>query len=139
MADAACVSPLLDEGSMIMIRLLSIASLCAFLAAPVLAEGDVKSGKKLFKKCKACHTVKEGKNKAGPSLYKIVDAPIGANADFKYSKALTGTDQVWDVETLTAFLTKPKEAFPGNKMSFPGLKKQSDIDDLIAYLIDESQ
>jgi cytochrome c2 len=28
---------------------------------------------------------------------------------------------------------KPKEFIPGNKMAFAGLKKESDIDDMIAW------
>ncbi|SPJ28030.1 c-type cytochrome [Falsiruegeria mediterranea] len=103
------------------------------------AEGDAKAGKKVFKKCKACHTVKEGKNKVGPTLYGIVDAPAGQVEGFKYSPALLEAGLTWDAETLKAFLTKPKELVPGNKMSFAGLKKEQQIDDLIAYLVAESE
>ncbi|MBO9450778.1 cytochrome c family protein [Tropicibacter sp. R16_0] len=103
------------------------------------AEGDAKAGKKVFKKCKACHTVKEGKNKVGPTLYGIVDAPAGQVEGFKYSPALLESGLTWDAETLKAFLTKPKELVPSNKMSFAGLKKEQQIDDLIAYLVAESE
>lgn len=40
--------------------------------------GDAKVGKKVFKKCKACHSVKAGKNGVGPSLHKIIGAEAGA-------------------------------------------------------------
>ncbi|MCT4610429.1 MAG: c-type cytochrome [Pelagimonas sp.] len=108
-------------------------------AATMEITGDVKKGKKVFKKCKACHTVKEGKNKTGPSLYGIVGASAGGVEKFKYSKSLSESGLVWDVETLTAFLTDPKGTVPGNKMSFKGLKKEKDIVDLIAYLHDAAQ
>ena len=104
------------------------------LSAPALAEGNIKAGKKIFKKCKACHDVKEGKNKVGPSLYNIVGATAGQVEWFKYSKAMAESGLVWDEANLRAFVTKPKELVPGNRMAFAGLKKEKQIDDLIAYL-----
>ena len=98
------------------------------------AVGDAKVGKRVFRKCKACHSVKEGKNGVGPSLYNILDADAGKVADYKYSDALLAAELSWDVETMTAFLTKPKELVPGTKMSFAGLKKEADIVNLLAYL-----
>ncbi len=121
-----------------MIKQLPIAAVTLLLAGPVFAEGDAKAGKNVFKKCKARHTVSEGKNKVGPTLYKIVDAPAGAVDGFRYSDALANSGLTWDVETLTAFLAKPRDVVPGNKMSFAGLKKEGDIADVIAYLIDKS-
>ena len=39
----------------------------------LMAQGDVMDGKKIFKKCAACHSiVKGGKNKIGPALYNVV-------------------------------------------------------------------
>ena len=104
------------------------------LSTPGLAEGNIKAGKKIFKKCKACHDVKEGKNKVGPSLYNIVGATAGKVEGFKYSKAMAESGLVWDEANLRAFVTKPKELVPGNRMAFAGLKKEKQIDDLIAYL-----
>lgn len=99
------------------------------------AEGDAKKGKRVFRKCKACHAVKEGKNGVGPSLYNIVGAEAGKVDGFgSYSSELQASGLVWDEETLTAFLTKPKDVVPGTNMSFSGLKKENEIADLIAYL-----
>ena len=100
----------------------------------VALAGDVKKGKKVFRKCKACHKVKEGKNAAGPSLYNILNADAAGVEGFKYSKAMTDSGLVWDVETMTTFIKKPKALVPGTKMAFGGLKKDADIDNLIAYL-----
>ncbi|WP_293572781.1 cytochrome c family protein [Phaeobacter sp.] len=119
---------------------LSLAGLLSLsLPGAALAAGDVKAGKSVFKKCKACHTVKEGKNRVGPSLFGIVDAPAGAVEGFRYSDALAQSGLVWDDATLAAFLSAPREVVPGNRMAFPGLKKQSDIDNLIAYLTAQSK
>ncbi|MBE9475593.1 MAG: c-type cytochrome [Proteobacteria bacterium] len=120
------------------IKSITTGLLLASLALPVFAEGDADKGKKIFKKCKACHAVGEGaKNKVGPILTGIIDAPYGANEKFKYSKAMKAKKEegaVWTTENLTAFLTKPKKALPGTKMSFPGLKKPADVENILAYL-----
>jgi cytochrome c len=119
-------------------KIATIATLLTALAAPVLAEGDAAKGEKVFKKCKACHAVGEGaKNKVGPILNGIIDSEAGANPDYKYSKGLVAAAAdglVWDTENLTAFLIKPKTFVKGTKMSFPGLKKEADIENILAYL-----
>ena len=98
----------------------------------------VEAGEKVFKKCKACHQVgADAKNRTGPILNGIVDAPAGAVADFKYSNALieaAGEGLIWDEAALTAFLTKPKAFMNGTKMSFAGLRKEDDITAILAYL-----
>jgi cytochrome c len=40
----------------------------------------------------------------------------------------------WDEATLNTYLTNPKQLVPGNKMAFPGLPKEQDRLDVIAYL-----
>ena len=102
-------------------------------AAPAQA-GNAAAGEKVFKKCKACHYVDRKKNKSGPHLVNIVGRAAGAVEKFKYSKAMAGSGLVWDEATLTGFLFKPKKYLKGTKMSFAGLKKESDIANVIAYL-----
>lgn len=111
----------------------------AVLAAPALAEGDAKKGAKVFRKCKACHVVDEEKNKVGPHLVAIIDRPVATVEGFKYSKAMVefGSDgKVWDVETLTLYLKKPKGLVKGTNMAFAGVRKDADMENLIAYLQD---
>lgn len=67
-----------------------IAALAAF-SSPALADGDAAKGKKVYNKCKACHTLEEGKNKAGPSLAGVIGRAAAAVDGFKYSKALKGS------------------------------------------------
>lgn len=122
-----------------MIRpILSTVAMLVALTAPAFAEGDADKGEKVFKKCKACHAVgDDAKNKVGPVLNGIVGAPAGQNPDFKYSDALTeqaSEGLVWDEESLTVFLTKPKDFIKGTKMSFAGLRKDADTENVIAYL-----
>ncbi len=110
----------------------------ALLAAPAFAQGDAAAGEKVFKKCASCHAVGEGaKNKVGPELNNLTGRIAGSLPDFKYSKPMIEAGAgglVWTAETLHEFLTKPKDFVKGTKMSFPGLKDQGDIDNLVAYL-----
>jgi len=98
----------------------------------------VEKGEKVFKKCKACHQVGEGaKHRTGPILNGVVGRAIGAAEDFKYSKAFdeaAAAGQVWDNDTLAAFLADPRGSMKGTKMSFAGLKKEDDQKAVIAYL-----
>ena len=104
--------------------------------AELVAAGDVEKGKRVFNKCKACHTVdKGGKNGIGPNLWGIVNAPKAHHEGFKYSAALEGmSDTKWTYANLDAFLTKPRDYAKGTKMTFAGLSKESERADLIAYL-----
>ncbi|MCW1956850.1 MAG: c-type cytochrome [Roseobacter sp.] len=98
----------------------------------------VKDGEKVFKKCKACHQVGEGaKNKTGPVLNGVFGAPLGHIEGFKYSKTMAEMGEsgvVWDEANMAAFLTKPKEFVKKTKMSFAGLKKDSEIAAVVEYL-----
>lgn len=102
----------------------------------MLASADVEAGKRVFNKCKSCHTVdKGGKNGIGPNLWGIVNAAPAAHEGFKYSDALEALkDKPWNYENLNAFLLKPKDYAKGTKMTFVGLKKESDRANLLAYL-----
>lgn len=105
--------------------------------ATLLASADVDKGTKVFKKCAACHTAEAGgKNKIGPNLHGIVGRQPASVDSFKYSAAMTefAADKVWDVDTLNAFLTKPKDLVNKTSMSFAGLKKDKDRANLIGYL-----
>lgn len=110
----------------------------ALLVGSASAQGDAAVGANVFKKCAACHAIGEGaKNKVGPELNELIGRVAGTAPEFKYSKAMTDAGAgglVWTAETLHQFLTKPKDFVKGTKMSFPGLKEQADIDNLIAYL-----
>lgn len=105
----------------------------------VALTGDIKAGKKVFRRCKACHAMIEGKHGVGPSLHNIINAKAGAIEGYKYSPAMSESGLTWDVETLTAFLTKPKSVVKGTRMAFAGLKKEADIENLLAYIDSKSK
>lgn len=101
---------------------------------PALADGDAAAGKKVFNKCRACHSIEPGKNKIGPSLSGGVGREAGTVEGFKYSKAMKSSGVVWDEESLDAYLADPRGYIPKNKMAFAGLRKEDDREDVIAYL-----
>ena len=113
--------------------------------APAHAAGDVKKGKKVFAKCKACHKTVAGKKGVGPNLNGLFGRTAGTLAKFKYSKDMKAAGAkglVWTEETLFTYLQNPKPfvgSFIGKKkaktrMVFKGLKKAKDRENLIAYL-----
>ena len=104
------------------------------LNAGYVAASDVAKGRKVYNKCKACHALKAGKNKVGPSLYGIMDRKAGTVEGFKYSKAMKASGLTWDEETLRNYLEKPRNFVKGTRMAFSGIKKKKQMDNLIAYL-----
>jgi len=105
-------------------------------AAGVLAGGDAAEGEKIFSlKCKVCHQIGEGaKNFVGPELNGIIGRKAGSVPDFNYSEANKSSGITWDEASLNEYLTNPKAKIPGTKMIFAGLPKESDRDNIIAYL-----
>jgi len=118
----------------------AIVSVAAILAASnALAQDDlVKKGEVVYKKCAACHAVGEGaKNRVGPEQNNIFGRVAGTEPDFNYSPAMKAAGEaglVWTEKSLSEYLKAPRDYVPKTKMIFPGLKKQEDIDAVIAYL-----
>lgn len=100
--------------------------------------GDAKAGAKVFRKCKACHQVGDkAKNRVGPELNGIVGRHIASIEGFEYSDAMIAfgeEHETWTAELLDTYLTKPRDEVPGTKMSFAGLRKEKDRQNVIAYL-----
>jgi cytochrome c2 len=122
----------------IAMTILTLPCALSLLAQP-LSAGDTERGKKVFRKCAACHAVgSKAKNRVGPKLNGIVGRKAGTVKGFKYSKANTKAGEdglVWTEDVLLEYLENPRAAMPGTKMVFAGLKKQKDREDLVAYLV----
>ena len=99
-----------------------------------LAAGDAAKGKKVYRKCSACHTVKPGKHRIGPSLFGIAGRKAGTAKGFRFSKAMKKSGLTWDDATLDRYLKKPRKAVKGTRMIFAGLRSKKDRDNVIAYL-----
>ncbi|MBD1153646.1 cytochrome c family protein [Pelagibacterales bacterium SAG-MED23] len=103
--------------------------------AALLAMGSVDHGKKVFKKCSACHSIKKGgRNNIGPALYNVLGRNMGALEDYKYSKALIAFGKDWTFQEMNSFLIKPASYIKGTKMAFAGLKKEKDRASVILYM-----
>ena len=103
-------------------------------SAPVLAAGDAAEGKKVYRKCQACHVVDKEQNRVGPHLVGIFGRTAGTVEGFRYSKAMVESGIVWSEETIALYLQDPKGYIKGNRMAFPGLKKEADVVNVIAYI-----
>ena len=100
-------------------------------------EGDalLAQGQKVFRKCRTCHTVNDGgRHRVGPNLYGVIESQIASKDGFAYSKAFKASDITWTDKNLDAFLAKPRDFIPKNRMTFVGLKKDEDRKAVIAYL-----
>lgn len=133
-----------------MVMLLSLLAGSALLTASAQTAEANEMGEKVFKKCSVCHSLEAGKNKLGPSLAGLYGRAAGSLAGYKFSKDMVsagGAGLVWNAETLAAYIKKDGKSGPKTyigaligkkkakiKMAFPGLKKDDDIANLIAYL-----
>lgn len=106
-------------------------------AEDIVIVGNAEKGAKVAGKCKACHDFSQGgKNKIGPVLWGIFESGIGHTDGFAYSAAFAEKKGqiVWNEENLDLFLADPKKFIKGTKMAFPGLRKEQDRADIIAWL-----
>ncbi|MGI9399969.1 MAG: c-type cytochrome, partial [Rhizobiaceae bacterium] len=80
-------------------------------AMPVHAQ-DAEAGKKVFKKCAACHKVGEGaKNSVGPALNGVFGRVAGTVEGYKYGKSIVEAGEaglVWDDEQIDLSIADPK-------------------------------
>jgi cytochrome c len=118
------------------IPLAAIAVLSLVASARVAsADGDAAAGEVTFKVCRTCHQIGESaRNFVGPELNGVVGRKSGTVPGYNYSDANKNSGLTWDEATLTQYLKSPREVVPGTKMAFPGLPRDSDIANVIAYL-----
>jgi cytochrome c len=97
---------------------------------------EADSGQQAFNNaCRTCHMVKEGDNRLGPNLYKIVGRKAGSLPNYAFSSAMKDADLVWDEEKLDRFIANPDQVVPGNSMKpFGGLSSSDDRKKIIAFL-----
>ena len=112
----------------------ALAAACVVAAAGSVQAADLKKGKKVFNRCKACHSLEAGKKKVGPSLHGVFGRTSGTVEGYKYSKAMIEAGIVWDENTIAEYLKAPKTYIKGNKMAFAGIRKDADMENLMAYL-----
>jgi cytochrome c len=126
-------SPQAEEPSMKYPVLFAIAASAA-IASPALAQ-DVAAGKSSFNKCLACHAIGEGaKNKVGPELNGLDGRKSGTAPDYSYSDANKNSGVTWNEAQFKEYIKDPKAKIPGTKMAFAGITKETEINDLWAFV-----
>jgi cytochrome c len=85
--------------------------------------------------CRTCHTLREGDNRLGPNLHKIIGRKAGSVPDYGYSSAMKDSDLTWDRATLDRFIANPDQVVPGNRMKpYGGLTSAEERAQIIAFL-----
>ena len=107
------------------------------IALPAAAQ-DAEAGKRVFNQCRACHNIDQGgRNGVGPNLWGVVGRKAGTIEGFRYSASLKEKAEgglTWEEDTLRAYITNPKAVVPAGSMSYPGLKNEQQLNDLLAFL-----
>lgn len=95
----------------------------------------VARGVRVSSQCASCHNFDAGGPEGtGPNLHDVFGRQAGSHAGFTFSEAITGVGGAWDYLRLNDFLRAPSSFAPGTRMTFAGLRKDSDRVALIAYL-----
>ena len=109
----------------------------ASISGSALADGDAAKGEKIYNKCKACHVADAETNRVGPHLKGVIGRNVASVADYKYSENMlefAKANPAWTYELFVKYIENPKAMIPKTKMVFPGLKKEDEREDLLAYL-----
>lgn len=85
--------------------------------------------------CRTCHTMREGDNRLGPNLHRIMGRKAGSLPNYGYSSAMKDADLVWDKATLDRFIANPDQVVPGHNMKpYGGIASAEDRAKIVAYL-----
>jgi len=96
---------------------------------------DLAAGGQSFKKCLPCHSVGDGAtNKVGPVLNGLEGRKAGTIAGYSYSDANKNSGLVWSEEIFKEYIKNPMAKIPRTKMVFAGIKNDTEITNLWAYL-----
>jgi cytochrome c len=96
---------------------------------------DAAAGKTSFNKCLACHAIGEGaKNKVGPELNGLDGRKSGTVEGYNYSDANKNSGITWNEAQFKEYIKDPKAKVPGTKMAFAGIKNETEINNLWAYV-----
>lgn len=114
-----------------------MAMLSSSPALPQASQGtEASSGQQAFNNaCRTCHMVREGDNRLGPNLFKVVGRKAGSLPGYAFSSAMKEAGLVWDEEKLDRFIANPDQVVPGNNMKpYGGLSSSDDRKKIIAFL-----
>ncbi|AVO43926.1 c-type cytochrome [Phreatobacter cathodiphilus] len=116
------------------------AALASLATAPTFAQqaGDAAAGERVFAQCRACHQVGEtARNLVGPQLNGLFGRRAGSVAGYNYSPAYKTpevAEKTWSPENFATYIRDPRAVTPGTRMIFVGLRDDTQIANLTAYL-----
>jgi cytochrome c len=114
---------------------LAMAALAVAVTAQAAQAQDVAAGEQSFKKCLPCHSIGDGaKNKVGPELNGLDGRHSGSAPGYSYSDANKNSGITWDEAQFKEYIKDPKAKIPGTKMIFPGIKNETEVNNLWAYI-----
>ena len=105
-------------------------------ALPQASQGAADAGQQAFNNaCRTCHVVREGDNRLGPNLHRIVGRKAGSLPDYAFSGAMKEAGFAWDEEKLDRFMANPDQVIAGNSMKpYGGLASGEERKKIIAFL-----
>ena len=113
----------------------------AIVAAAIVGCGgaalaqDLAAGENSFKKCLPCHAVGEdAKNKVGPLLNGLEGRKSGTIEGYNYTEANKNANITWNDDVFRDYIKDPRAKVPGTKMVFAGIKNETEITNLWAYI-----
>ena len=96
---------------------------------------DLAAGEQSFRKCLPCHSVGEdARNKVGPVLNGLEGRKSGTIPEYSYSEANKKAEILWNEASIKDYIQNPMAKVPGTKMAFAGIKNETEIANLWAYL-----
>lgn len=132
-------------------KLVVLSAALAVAASGAWADGDAAAGKKVFRKCQACHSIVDpdgnkiaGMGKVGPDLWGVVGRVAGTEEGFRYRDSIVEAGKkglVWTQEEIAKYVMNPSkfledyldDSSARSGMSFK-LRKESEGADVAAYL-----
>src|SRR6266568_8739285 len=118
-----------------MMKRVSIAIVALGSWAGATVAGDIAAGEKTFKKCTPCHNIGENaKPSIGPIQNGLKGRKSGTVPVYNYSEANKNSGIVWDEATFKEYIKNPMAKIPGTKMTFPGIKNETEAEDLWSFL-----
>jgi cytochrome c len=127
------------HGTRLMLRTTFVLTCITFLIVFSVSSSvsqDADAGQLVFNNaCRTCHSLKEGDNRLGPNLYKVLGRKAGSLPDYGYSSAMKSADFVWDKAKLDGFIANPDAVVTGNNMKpYGGLASADDRAKVIDFL-----
>jgi cytochrome c len=120
----------------------AILTALAFAAPRLVQAQGTAAGQRVSNQCRACHSFNGGSRAGvGPNPHGVAGRPAGTVEGFRYSASMRAKAEaglIRNEETLRAYIRNPKEVVPAGSMAFPGLRDEQQLNDLIAYLKQQS-